>query len=214
MESVFSSINKFSGFTLLFVFLLSCSSTFTSTEAYDAVDTGGNITIKWDVMSWTPDGYVGVVTIYNFQKHHQIKAPGWRLGWTWAKKEIIWSMVGSQTTEQGDCSRFKGNIPHSCNKDPTVVDLSPKTPFNQQISNCCRGGVLKPWDASSFQLSVGAAGTTNKTVRMPKHFTLNAPGNAYTCGPPQIVQPTKFITQHKKRVTRALMTWIVICKYS
>ncbi|KAI9187225.1 hypothetical protein LWI28_025726 [Acer negundo] len=210
MESVFSSINKFSGFTLLFVFLLSCS----STEAYDAIDTRGNITIKWDVMSWTPDGYVAVVTIYNYQKHHQIKAPGWSLGWTWAKKEIIWSMVGSQTTEQGDCSRFKGNIPHSCDKDPTVVDLSPKTPFNQQISNCCRGGVLKPWEASSFQLSVGDAGTTNKTVRMPKHFTLKAPGNAYTCGPPQIMQPTKFITQDKKRVTRALMTWIVICKYS
>ncbi|KAK0586389.1 hypothetical protein LWI29_006161 [Acer saccharum] len=43
-------------------------------NAYDAIDTGGNITIKWDVMSWTLDGYVGVVTIYNFQKHHQIKA--------------------------------------------------------------------------------------------------------------------------------------------
>ena len=27
-------------------------------EAYDALDPTGNITIKWDVMSWTPDGYV------------------------------------------------------------------------------------------------------------------------------------------------------------
>lgn len=27
-------------------------------EAYDALDPNGNITIKWDVMSWTPDGYV------------------------------------------------------------------------------------------------------------------------------------------------------------
>lgn len=26
--------------------------------AYDPLDPTGNITIKWDVMSWTPDGYV------------------------------------------------------------------------------------------------------------------------------------------------------------
>lgn len=29
-----------------------------SAEAYDALDPTGNITIKWDVISWTPDGYV------------------------------------------------------------------------------------------------------------------------------------------------------------
>lgn len=29
-----------------------------SAEAYDALDPTGNITIKWDIMSWTPDGYV------------------------------------------------------------------------------------------------------------------------------------------------------------
>jgi hypothetical protein len=27
-------------------------------EAYDSLDPDGNITIKWDVMQWTPDGYV------------------------------------------------------------------------------------------------------------------------------------------------------------
>lgn len=27
-------------------------------EAYDALDPNGNITIKWDVITWTPDGYV------------------------------------------------------------------------------------------------------------------------------------------------------------
>jgi hypothetical protein len=26
--------------------------------AYDPLDPNGNITMKWDVMSWTPDGYV------------------------------------------------------------------------------------------------------------------------------------------------------------
>lgn len=29
-----------------------------TSEAYDALDPNGNITIKWDVISWTPDGYV------------------------------------------------------------------------------------------------------------------------------------------------------------
>lgn len=31
---------------------------FRLTEAYDALDPNGNITIRWDIMSWTPDGYV------------------------------------------------------------------------------------------------------------------------------------------------------------
>jgi hypothetical protein len=29
-----------------------------SAEAYDTLDPNGNITIKWDVMQWTDDGYV------------------------------------------------------------------------------------------------------------------------------------------------------------
>lgn len=151
-----------------------------------------------------------VVTMYNFQQYRHIQAPGWTLGWTWAKKEVIWSMVGGQTTEQGDCSRYKGNTPHCCKKDPSVVDLLPGTPYNQQIANCCKGGVMNSWvqdpanAASSFQLSVGAAGTTNKTVRLPKNFTLKAPGPGYTCGPAKIVRPSKFVTADKRRVTQAL----------
>lgn len=223
METVFSaasrSISKLISFTALLLFLFSCS-TFTSTEAYDALDPTGNITIKWDVISWTPDGYVAVVTMYNFQQYRHIQAPGWTLGWTWAKKEVIWSMMGSQTTEQGDCSKYKGNVPHCCKKDPTVVDLLPGTPYNQQIANCCKGGVLNSWvqdpanAASSFQVSVGAAGTTNKTVRVPRNFTLKAPGPGYTCGPAKIVKPTKFITADKRRITQAMMTWNVTCTYS
>ncbi|KAH0885077.1 hypothetical protein HID58_061173 [Brassica napus] len=93
-------------------------------EAYDALDPTGNITIKWDIISWTADGYVAVVSIFNFQQYRNIQAPA---------------------TEQGDCSKFKGNIPHCCKKTPTVVDLLPGTPYNQQISNCCRGGVISSW---------------------------------------------------------------------
>lgn len=27
-------------------------------EAYDPLDPNGNITIKWDILSWAPDGYI------------------------------------------------------------------------------------------------------------------------------------------------------------
>ncbi|KAF3682836.1 COBRA-like protein 1 [Capsicum annuum] len=188
--------------------------------AFDPLDPNGNITIKWDVMSWTPDGYVATVTMNNFQMYRHIMTPGWTLGWTWAKKEVIWSMVGAQTTEQGDCSKFKGNVPHCCKKNPTVVDMMPGVPYNQQFTNCCKGGVLASWgqdpqsSVSAFQVSVGQAGTSNKTVKLPKNFTLLGPGPGYTCGPAKIVPPTKFFTPDLRRKTQALMTWNVTCTYS
>ncbi|KAK6128162.1 hypothetical protein DH2020_038092 [Rehmannia glutinosa] len=114
---------KLNGFAIFVVVLIFCLS-FTSTDAYDALDPNGNITVKWDVMSWTPDGYV---------KYRHIELPGWKLGWTWAKKEVIWSMMGGQATEQGDCSRFKGTIPHSCKKSPTIVDLLPGTLITNRL---------------------------------------------------------------------------------
>lgn len=203
---------------ILFLVLLSCTC-FTSTDAYDPQDPNGNITIKWDVLSWTPDGYVAVVTMNNFQRYRHITSPGWSLQWHWAGKEVIWNMVGAQTTYQGDCSKFKG-IPHSCKKDPIVVDLLPGTPYNQQVANCCKGGVLTSWlqdpanAAASFQVTVGNAGTTNKTIKVPKNFTLRTPGPGYACGPAKVVRPTIFITPDKRRVTQALMTWNVFCTYS
>lgn len=219
MDFYSRSITQFTSWAIVVLFLVS-SLSFTSTDAYDALDPTGNITIKWDVINWTPDGYVAVVTMFNFQQYRHIQAPGWSLGWTWAKKEVIWSMVGGQTTEQGDCSKYKGNIPHCCQKTPTVVDLLPGTPYNQQIANCCKGGVINSWAqdpgnaASSFQVSVGAAGTTNKTVKVPKNFTLRAPGPGYTCGPAKIVKPTQFWSSDGRRVTQAMMTWNVTCTYS
>ncbi|PON50155.1 COBRA-like protein [Parasponia andersonii] len=157
----------------------------------------------------------------NFQMYRNIMTPGWTLGWVWAKKEVIWSMVGAQATQQGDCSKFRGgNIPHSCMKNPTVVDLLPGVPYNQQIANCCKGGVVASWGqdrsaaVSSFQLSVGRSGTSNKTVKLPKNFTLMGPGPGYTCSQAKIVRNTIFISPDGRRQTQALMTWNVTCTYS
>ncbi|CAO2820922.1 unnamed protein product [Amaranthus hypochondriacus] len=41
-------------------YLQYCSLQFHRREAYDALDPNGNITIKWDVINWTPDGYVPI----------------------------------------------------------------------------------------------------------------------------------------------------------
>ncbi|XP_024182103.2 protein COBRA [Rosa chinensis] len=213
-------LSKLTSLVTVVLFGLGFCIFFTSTDAYDPLDPNGNITIKWDIISWTPDGYVAVVTLFNFQQYRHIQAPGWTLGWTWAKKEVIWNMVGGQATDQGDCSKFKTTPPHCCKKTPTIVDLLPGTPYNQQYSNCCRGGVLSSWiqdpsnAAASFQISVGRSGTTNKTVRLPKNYTLLGPGPGYTCGVAKVVKPTKFFTADKRRVSQALMTWNVTCTYS
>ncbi|XP_039137140.1 COBRA-like protein 1 [Dioscorea cayenensis subsp. rotundata] len=217
-STAWRSTGKLGSLAIFAVFFLIAN--LNSVEAYDSLDPNGNITIKWDIMQWTPDGYVAVVTMFNFQQYRHIQTPGWTLGWTWAKKEVIWSMVGAQTTEQGDCSKYKANIPHCCKKDPSVVDLLPGTPYNMQIANCCKGGVINSWvqdpanAAASFQVSVGAAGTTNKTVRVPKNFTLKAPGPGYTCGIAKVGKPTKFTTADGRRTTQALMSWNVTCTYS
>lgn len=151
-----------------------------------------------------------VVTINNFQMYRHIMSPGWSLQWSWAKKEVIWSIVGAQATEQGDCSKFKGNLPHCCKKTPLIVDLLPGAPYNQQYANCCKGGVVSSWGqdpssaVSAFQVSVGLAGTSNKTVKLPRNFTLYAPGPGYTCSPAKIVPSTMFLTPDCRRKTQAL----------
>ncbi|KAI8560426.1 hypothetical protein RHMOL_Rhmol04G0254300 [Rhododendron molle] len=62
-------------------------------------------------------------------------------------------------------------------KSPTIVDLLPETPYNEQVANCCKGGVI----------SVGAEGTSNS----PKNFSRRTPGPSYTCGAASIVTPTR-----------------------
>jgi len=38
-------------------------------EAYDPLDPNGNITIKWDIMSWTADGYAVSFSLYIYILH-------------------------------------------------------------------------------------------------------------------------------------------------
>ncbi|KAJ7299887.1 hypothetical protein O6H91_Y122700 [Diphasiastrum complanatum] len=190
-----------------------------SAEAFDPLDPNGNITIKWDVMSWTADGYA-TVTMLNYQQYRHIDSPGWTMGWHWAKKEVIWNMQGAQATLQGDCSKFHGNIPHCCKPDPTIVDLLPGVPYSMQSANCCKGGVLSSFAqdpanaAASFQVIVGNSGNTNTTVRLPKNITLMTPGPGYTCGPAKKVKASLFPSPDGRRHTQALMTWNVTCSYS
>lgn len=124
-------------------------------------------------------------------------------------------MVGAQTTEQGDCSRFQDNIPHSCKKDPVVVDLLPDAPYDMQIANCCKAGVISTFNqdpansVASFQLSVGLSETTTKAVRVPRNFTLKTPGPGYTCGRAIVGRPTRFFTPDGRRATQALSKLLI-----
>ncbi|XP_040974099.1 COBRA-like protein 5 [Gossypium hirsutum] len=144
--------------------------------------------------------------------YRQIRSPGWTIGWTWANKEVIWSMVGAQAIDQGDCSNFKTNIPHSCETSPAIVDLLPgSVPQSQQFPNCCKGGVLGSWGqrykaatVSWFQVSVGHSGTSRKTVKVPKGFYLLGPGAGYACSSAVVVPPSVFLSADGRRKTRAM----------
>ncbi|XP_076899083.1 COBRA-like protein 4 [Bidens hawaiensis] len=188
--------------------------------AYDIFDPTANITITWDVISWTPDGYVAVVKMNNYQMYRQIMNPGWTLGWTWAKKEVIWSIVGAQVTDQGDCKEFPSKFPHSCEKNPIIIDMQPGTPYNQQFQNCCKGGILSSLgqdpvnSLSAFQLSVGNSGNTYRTVSPPKNFSLLGPTQGYTCSPVSTVPSSVSLSSGGHRKNRALMTWQLVCTYS
>jgi hypothetical protein len=189
-----------------------------STGAYDPLDPFGNVAIKWDITSWTGDGYVATISMYNSQQFRGIQS--WHLGWTWAKKEVIYNIVGAQATLQGDCTGYPEPPPHCCLKTPTIIDLVPGVPYSQQVANCCRNGVISafaqnPEDSvSSFQITVGYSGNTNVSVQIPTLTTLKTPGPGYTCSDLKKVAPTKFPQNNGQRFTQAYLTWNATCTYS
>ncbi|KAF6147864.1 hypothetical protein GIB67_014444 [Kingdonia uniflora] len=160
------------------------------------------------------------VSILNKQLFRHVEVPGWKLKWDWSGDEVIWSMVGAEALQQGNCTRIKSKVlPHSCKKSPEIVDLLLGAPFNLQTTNCCKAGVLSSMKqdptkyGATFRMSVGKSYTgSNIGYLIPKNFNLGLPG--YSCGVPHEVQPSRFRSGNGRRWTEALMSWNVTCTYS
>nr|XP_051211818.1 COBRA-like protein 7 [Lolium perenne] len=207
---------------VLLVFLCYLSSQFA--DAYDPVDPLGNITINWDFTSMDTNQYTVMVSIHNYQLYRHIERPGWRLGWAWSGHEIIWDVRGAETTELGNCSGVHfdpGHPPHCCEKRPVVVDLPPGAPYNIQVANCCRGGVLSSLTqnnstaTAAFQMSVGGfdrdGGDPNGDPVKPANFSLGVPG--YTCSNATQVPATRSKVDEQRHV-QVMLTWQITCSYS
>ncbi|KAL6651128.1 hypothetical protein ACP70R_010053 [Stipagrostis hirtigluma subsp. patula] len=209
---------------VLFVFLCYLSSRFAG--AYDPLDPNGDIKIKWDFLNINNSSftYTVMVSIHNDQLYRHIEQPGWRLSWSWPGAEVIWSATGAEATEQGDCSNVTAAVPpHCCERRPVIVDMSPGTPYNKQVANCCRGGVLSSLtqnnatSAAAFQMTVGLfkyeKDEDGKKVgpERPFNFDLGVPG--YTCSNASYVAPTRTKVD-KHRHIQVLLTLQATCSYS
>ncbi|KAK6240826.1 hypothetical protein SCA6_006215 [Theobroma cacao] len=190
-----------------------------SRNCYDPLDPNGNITVTFDINQWTRDGYVARVTIQNYYHYRHVDESGWKLGWTWANNEIIWTMSGAFATTQGNCSSFKFDTPHSCEKSPVIADLTPDAPPENRTADCCHGGILAAWainpskSFSSFEMMVGHLGA-NPNVQAPLNLTLMAPGPGYTCGLVEDTDPTISSDIGGRRQLQAYRTWKSTCTYS
>ncbi|XP_052192059.1 COBRA-like protein 1 [Diospyros lotus] len=186
---------------------------------YDPLDPNGNITVTFDILQWRIDGYVVRVTIQNYYQYRHFDQSGWQLGWTWSKNEVIWSMLGAFATQQGNCSSFKSEVPHSCKKDPIIVDLMPDTAPINRSEGCCHGGRLAAWainpstSFSSFLITVGNL-ESNTPGYKPLNLTLMAPGPGYTCGPMVDTDPTVSSVIGGRREEQVFRTWKSTCTYS
>ncbi|XVF00946.1 hypothetical protein REPUB_Repub04eG0046100 [Reevesia pubescens] len=186
---------------------------------YDPLDPNGNITVTFDINQWTQDGYVARVTIQNYYQYRHVDKSGWKLGWTWANKEIIWSMSGAFATTQGNCSLFKYQTPHCCQTSPVIADHMPDALPVNRTDDCCHGGLLAAWainpskSFSAFEMMVGNLGA-NSSVQPPLNLTLMAPGPGYTCGLVEDTDPTVSSDVGGKRQLQAYRTWKSTCTYS
>ncbi|XP_044490422.1 COBRA-like protein 6 isoform X2 [Mangifera indica] len=202
----------------ILIFFYSVINSISPSYGFDPLDPHANITIKWDLMQSTSETSDVRISLFNFQLYRHIDHPGWKMSWTWRGDEVIWNMWGAETTDQGNCSRFRGKqLPYCCEKTPVIVDLMPGAPYNLQTANCCKGGVLSSMTqdmskyGATFQMNV-AASTKSSDFVMPQNFTLGLAG--YSCGKPFEVSPSKFYTDGGRRRTQALRTLNVTCAYS
>ncbi|CAI9769055.1 unnamed protein product [Fraxinus pennsylvanica] len=213
MDSMASSAFRYQ-WTLLFLIALSRIS-----DCYDPLDPNGNITVTFDIKKYTIDGYVARVMIQNYYQYRHVDNPGWKLGWTWEKNEVIWSMSGAFSVQQGNCSSFKFQVPHSCKKDPVIVDLMPDAQPQNRTDGCCSGGILAAWainplmSYSSFEVTVGNL-EQNTTGYRPLNLTLMAPGPGYTCSQVMDIDPTVSSVIGGRRQEQVFRTWRSTCTYS
>ncbi|XAR59076.1 hypothetical protein NMG60_11014717 [Bertholletia excelsa] len=192
-----------------------------SLECYDPLDPNGNITVIFDITEWRNDlgGYVARITIQNYYQYRHVDKPGWKLGWTWSKNEVIWSMKGALATKQGNCSKYKGQKPHCCEKDPVIIDLMPGSAPENMSDGCCKGGVLASWvinplkSFSSFEITVGNL-AKNTPGYKPLNISLMAPGPGYTCGPMVDTDPTVSLVTGGLRQEQVFRTWRSTCTFS
>ncbi|KAH6780126.1 hypothetical protein C2S52_011363 [Perilla frutescens var. hirtella] len=188
-------------------------------DCYDPLDPNGNITVTFDVLDYNLDGYVARVTIQNYYQYRHVDRPGWKLGWTWAKGEVILSMNGAVATKQGDCKPSTNQKPHCCLPDPVVVDLMPDASDNR-TDGCCHAGLLSAWaidssmSRSSFEITVANLGPNNTAYRPPLNLTLMAPGPGYTCGPIRDTSPSVSSVSGGIREEQVFKTWKSACTYS
>ncbi|BAT77556.1 COBRA-like protein [Vigna angularis] len=192
---------------------------FIFSDCFDPLDSTGNISVTFDIYQRTDDGYLARVTLQNYHQYRHVEKPGWKLGWKWAKNEVIWSMSGAIATDRGNCSSYSGSqMPHSCKNDPIIVDLSPEVSKNRS-EHCCRGGLLSAWSIdpfnafSSFELEVRNVGD-NPLGQAPNNLTLMAPGPGYTCSPLLDTDPSVSSDFGGLRQVPVLRTWKSTCAYS
>ncbi|KAK6946384.1 COBRA, plant [Dillenia turbinata] len=144
-------------------------------------------------------------------------------------REVIWEIHGAFAAQQGNCSNFKDPIPHSCKRDPYILDLPQGAPDNKS-GDCCRGGLLAAWaidpamSYSSSDIKVGDLRGKFSTYK-PANVTLMALGPGYTCDPFLDADPTVssdiggrredqvFIIQLRKDAAIS-GTWKSTCTYS
>nr|KAJ0212855.1 hypothetical protein LSAT_V11C400186450 [Lactuca sativa] len=194
-----------------------------TTDCYDPLDPNGNITVTFDIIQWTHDGYVARVSIQNYYQYRHVDNPGWKLGFTWVNNEIIWSISGAIATHRGNCSVIKEEeVPHCCMSTPEIVDLMSGTQPPNSPENCCRGGVLAAsainpqQSSSSFDMVVGnlQGNSSLQMPRMPVNLTLQAPGPGYTCSPTEETPPSVALVVGGRREEEVFKTWKSTCTYS
>ncbi|XP_057788523.1 COBRA-like protein 1 isoform X2 [Salvia miltiorrhiza] len=190
------------------------------TYCYDPLDPNGNITVTFDIFKYNNDGYVARVSIRNYHQYRHVERPGWKLGWWWAREEVILAISGGVATKQGECKASTDEKPHCCSPDPEVVDLAPDATTDSRTDGCCHDGVLAAWaidppmSYSSFEITVGNLDQNRTGYLAPLNLTLTAPGPGYTCGPVREAPPTVSSVVGGRREEQVFRTWKSECTYS